>query len=196
MSSLKVKKIYLEVLQPVEKEEEGFTYVDYDEIKLPFVITRISTRQITKVVGLIGAILDKAKGNEEIMEFIRVQLGLVGEEFMDKDTGELLGELRDRNAGNLMETIVFLTKELPDEAYELISELSGIHVETLDLLDLEQTMEVLEACLEVNDVKMIQKSVKKFSDNLITKFRKEMQSEQAKANHPSKARPRAVPTKE
>lgn len=196
MSSLKVKKIYLEVLQPVEKEEEGFTYVDYEEIKLPFVITRISTRQITKVVGLIGAILDKAKGNEEIMEFIRVQLGLVGEEFMDKETGELLGELRDRNAGNLMETIVFLTKELPDEAYELISELSGIHVETLDLLDLEQTMEVLEACLEVNDVKMIQKSVKKFSDNLITKFQKEMQSEQAKANHPAKSRPRAVPTKE
>lgn len=196
MSSLKVKKIYLEVLQPVEKEEEGFTYVDYEEIKLPFVITRISTRQITKVVGLIGAILDKAKGNEEIMEFIRVQLGLVGEEFMDKETGELLGELRDRNAGNLMETIVFLTKELPDEAYELISELSGIHVETLDLLDLEQTMEVLEACLEVNDVKMIQKSVKKFSDNLITKFQKEMQSEQAKVNHPAKSRPRAVPTKE
>src|SRR5699024_8504965 len=97
-------------------------------IKLPFVITRISTRQITKVVGLIGAILDKAKGNEEIMEFIRVQLGLVGEEFMDKETGELLGELRDRNAGNLMETIVFLTKEWPDEANLLIYELSGINV--------------------------------------------------------------------
>src|SRR5699024_2981178 len=92
--------MYLEVLQRGEKEGEGFTYVAYEEIKLPFVITRISTRQITKVVGLIGAILDKAKGNEEIMEFIRVQLGLVGEEFMDKETGELLGELRDRNAGN------------------------------------------------------------------------------------------------
>src|SRR5699024_6314982 len=98
--------------------------------------------------------------------------------------------------GNLMETIVFLTKELPDEAYELISELSGIHVETLDLLDLEQTMEVLEACLEVNDVKMIQKSVKKFSDNLITKFQKEMQSEQAKAKTTAWFRSIAVKTNE
>src|SRR5699024_1539587 len=151
MSSLKVKKIYLEVLQPVEKEEEGFTYVDYEEIKLPFVITRISTRQITKVVGLIGAILDNAKGNEEIMELIRVQLGLVVEKFKDMETGLLLGELRDRYAPKLMLPIVFLNLELPDEVYELITELSGIHVDSLDLLYLELTMEVLEACLEVND---------------------------------------------
>lgn len=174
----------------VEKVDVYYTTVenngDVKENTLTIPVMPVKVRQYGSVAKLIGNVLDKAKSNDEIMEFIKTQMNIVNEEFQDKETGEIIGELKDRSTGNWMEAIIFLTREVPEDTFELISEVSGIDRQVIEELEVQEMIKILEAVLKVNDLEQVSKAVKKFIDNLVEKFRKEKTEADNQKTQPQK----------
>lgn len=173
-----IKKVELQYYE-TKQTEQG---LEYEERNITVPVRALKVKQYREVSKLLGQIVEKAKNNDEIMEFIKINMGIVQEDMQDKETGELLGALRERNAGNWIETIIFLMKEIPDEVVGLVSEVANLNEALVEELEPEQLFDLIEACVEVNDISQLTKAVKNFSENLRRRFIKEEKEKQSNEN--------------
>ena len=185
---MKYEKIKLQYVEYEEVELEGQEDVvdskkEYEvvpverELIVPIVEAR--TKQLQESIRIIGSIVRKIKDDEDILEALSVQFGFVSEDLIDRDTNELIGELKEKELSYWIEIAVFLLEELPDEMFSLVSLLSGIKVEILETIRISQTFEVLEAVVKVNDIEEIGKSLGKFTNQIKNQMRKRSDKKKA-----------------
>lgn len=178
---MRFKRLKFDYLQQFinTDEETGEEFLDYSESTKIIPVTPIKVKQITLASSTFADILNKVKEDDQIMETLKVSLGIVPEGMMDLETGELLGELKDRSVENWGQTLGFLLKELPDEIMDLLAIVTDIDREDLDQLETDQLFELLEAVVEVNNIEKLANAAQSFFTAITKKTDKAVQKAKA-----------------
>lgn len=163
------KVVKLNVLQNNDKEET----IDH-------VISAARVFQYTDLAKLLGNLLTRVKNDEALLETVQVQFfGNVDKNWIDKDTEQLLPDIKKQLETNSMEAIAFALEHLPEELVTFIAVLSRLEKDTVQRLDDESLFELLDAIVAENDIERLVKMGKKFFDSLQNHwFKKESQKKQ------------------
>lgn len=121
-------------------------------------ISRMKVKQLKKAMKKIQGVIDELQNNESTSELI--------DYFLEMDNpieGE--DDLKEAVEGKGLEDKMFLEKmlgafgilfnKLPDDITEIIAIVSGIDEELIDDQEYDVLFDIVEACIEENDIKSI-----------------------------------------
>lgn len=134
-------------------------------------IKRMKTKQYGRVMSVVGGLTRRVTEDEALMNTVKTQIfKIYDEDWKDQETGQLLESIRGKLQGDLIGSFGFALEFFPDELTKLIAAASNLSVEVIEALEIESLFDVVEAVIEVNDIKRLQELGKKFSNNLKTFF--------------------------
>ncbi|MCG1009222.1 hypothetical protein J4760_04040 [Salinicoccus sp. ID82-1] len=168
-----IKEVQLTTINQRTGEEEG----------QPFNVIRARVFQYAILSKTIGGIITKIKQDPAIMDAVQYHFfGNVDENWMDKDSGELLETFKKKIEGDTMGAFGFALEHLPDELIQLVSAAANIKKSEVEMLTDESFFDLIEAVIEVNDINRLADLVKNFSSNLTKAWEKQKKQEDSQAN--------------
>lgn len=154
-----------------------------EEVTKTISIRKARVFQYTGIAKIVGGVVEKVSSDKEMREALQFFLfGEVSESWKDKETGEIVSDVKERLNNSSADLITFALQHLPDELINLISHLANVNPEWVETFDEDSLFNVLEAVLEVNDLGKLQDSFKQFTTKLQSKVKKQ-QAKQDNDSH-------------